>query len=130
MKVTRTLGLAPQILCGLLALSATVKADSPSRLPNMLPFPNPTGHAATYSTTGSIDLTNPFFQSLGTNGRACVTCHQPNDAWSVTPEHIQARFDASGGTDPIFRTNDGSNSPDADVSSVDAPRNAYSILLS
>src|SRR5205085_12049379 len=104
--------------------------DAPSQMPNMLPFRNATGFAATYSTTGSIDLTNPFFQSLGTNGRACVSCHQPNDAWSVTPEHIQARFDASGGTDPIFRTNDGSNSPDADVSSVDARRNAYSMLLS
>jgi hypothetical protein len=95
----------------------------------MLPFPNSTVFAATYSTVGAIDLTNPFFQSLGTNGRACVTCHQPGEGWTVTPPRIRARFDASAGTDPIFRTNDGSNSPEADVSTVEARRNAYSMLL-
>jgi hypothetical protein len=83
----------------------------------------------TYSAAGAIDLTNPFFQPLGTNGRACVTCHQPSDGWSVTPAHIQARFDVDGGLDPIFRPNDGSNSPNADVSTEDARREAYSMLL-
>jgi hypothetical protein len=48
----------------------------------------------------------------------------------VTPAHIQARFDASGGTDPIFRPNDGSNSPQADVSTLAARLSAYSMLLS
>src|SRR5262249_2504247 len=33
------------------------------------------------------------------------------------------------GTDPIFRTVDGSNSPAADVSTVEARRSAYSMLL-
>jgi hypothetical protein len=47
----------------------------------------------------------------------------------VIPSHIRERFDATGGTDPIFRTNDGSNSPLADVSTVDARRRAYSMLL-
>jgi hypothetical protein len=28
---------------------------------------------------------------------------------------VQARFKATDGTDPIFRTNDGTNSPNADV---------------
>ena len=129
MKVTRTIRLAPQVLSGLLVLSAPVQGGDPSVLPNMLPFPNPTGFAATYSLTGSIDLTNPFFQSLGTNGRACVSCHQPADGWTVTPQHVQARFEASGGTDPIFRLNDGSNSPNDDVSTLDARRDAYSMLL-
>jgi len=129
MKVTRTIRLAPQVLSGLLVLSAPVQGGDPSQLPNMLPFPNPTGFAATYSLAGSIDLTNPFFRSLGTNGRACVSCHQPSDGWTVTPQHIRARFDATGGTDPIFRTNDGSNSPDVDVSTVEARRAAYSMLL-
>ncbi len=120
---------SPQVLCLLLASSVSVQADDLEQLPNMLPFPNPAGFAATYSTAGSIDLTNPFFQSLGTNGRACVSCHQPSDGWTVTPPHIQARFDASGGTDPIFRPNDGSVSPDADVSTVEARRAAYKMLL-
>jgi hypothetical protein len=24
---------------------------------------------------------NPFFQDLGTNGRTCFTCHQPQNGW-------------------------------------------------
>jgi hypothetical protein len=116
-------------LATLLAISASGNAGQPSFLPSMLPFPNPTGMAATFSTVGQVDLTGPFFQSLGTNGRACVSCHQPSDGWTVTPPSIRARFDATGGTDPIFRTVDGSNSPNADVSTLDARLSAYSMLL-
>ena len=90
----------------------------------LLVFPNPTGLAATFNTAGLIDRGNPFFQKLGTNGRSCDTCHQANDGWTVTPHHIQARFNETKGTDPIFRLNDGSNSPHADVSTVDARRAA------
>jgi hypothetical protein len=98
-------------------------------LPNDFPFKNPSGFAATFSTTGSIDLTGPFFQSLGANGRACVSCHAPSDAFSITPPHLQDRFDETGGTDPIFRPVDGSNAPNLDVSTVTARRKAYSMLL-
>jgi len=42
---------------------------------------------------------------------------------------VQARFNRTKGTDPIFRTNDGSNSPNADVSTFKARRAAYSMLL-
>lgn len=117
-------------LCGLFTLSAAGQAGQATFLPNMAQFPNASGSAATFSTVGKVDLTGPFFQSLGTNGRACVSCHQPSDGWTVTPEHLQARFDATDGTDPIFRPNDGSTSPNADVSTVDARRGAYSMLLS
>ena len=58
-------------------VSAPGSAGGQPFLPNMLPFANPSGVAATFSTTGTVDLTGPFFQSLGTNGRACVSCHQP-----------------------------------------------------
>ncbi len=98
-------------------------------LPNDVPLPNPSGAAATHSTTGSVDLTGPFFQSLGTNGRSCGTCHLPTDGWTIIPEHVRERFDETDGTDPIFRTNDGSNSPTADVSTVAKRREAYSMLL-
>ena len=104
--------------------------DSLTSLPNNFPFANGSGFAATYSTNGSVDLTNEFFQNLGTNGRACVSCHQPQNNWTVTPANVQERFELSGGTDPIFRTNDGSVSPNADVSTVEARRAAYSMLLS
>jgi hypothetical protein len=101
-----------------------------SRIVNDKKFPNPSGYAATFSTAGSVDLTGPFFQDLGTNGRFCGSCHQPGDGWSIIPAHLQERFDATDGTDPVFRTNDGSNSPNADVSTVAARRAAYSMLLS
>src|SRR5690349_11211197 len=75
--------------------------------PNLLASENPTGQLRTYKSNGAIDLDNLFFQSVGTNGRSCSSCHQPSDAWTVTPAHIQARFNATDGLDPIFRTNDG-----------------------
>ena len=116
-------------LVALFAISATGYAVEPTFLPNMLSFPNPTGRAATFSTTGKIALDGPFFQSLGSNGRSCGSCHQPGEGWTVTPLKIRERFEATEGLDPIFRTNDGSNSPIADVSTVDARRRAYSMLL-
>ncbi len=103
--------------------------DSKFRTPLMLLDTNASGFAATFAKSGSIDRDNPFFQSLGTNGRSCSSCHQQSDAWSVTPMHIQQRFEATNGTDPIFRLNDGANSPDADVATIEARRKAYSMLL-
>src|SRR5579864_66258 len=53
-------------------------------LPNLFPFLDLTGFSATNSTTGSVDLSGPFFQSLGTNGRSCVTCHAPSDGFGLS----------------------------------------------
>ena len=47
-------------------------------LPNGVPFRNDSGFAATVSTAGKIDLSNEFFQDLGTNGRRYVSYHQPS----------------------------------------------------
>jgi cytochrome c peroxidase len=87
------------------------------------------GVLGTTSSTGAIDLTNPFFESLGSNGRSCSSCHQVGDAWSVTPEHIRERFIETRGMDPIFRPVDGANCPSADVSSAWARQESYSLLL-
>jgi cytochrome c peroxidase len=100
-------------------------------LPNQFPFIDPSGAVATYTSdpSGRIDLTGPFFQDLGTNGRSCATCHQPSDAWTVSAAHVKSRFDATGGTDPIFRTVDGSNcDQNIDVSTVEGRAKAYSLL--
>jgi cytochrome c peroxidase len=92
---------------------------------------NESGKARTINVAGVpvVADTNPFFQDLGANGRRCVTCHEPKQNMGVSAAGIRARFEATGGTDPIFRTNDGSNSPLADVSTVDARRAAYNMLL-
>lgn len=97
---------------------------------NLAPYGNDSGVARTYSTAGAVDLSTAFFRELGANGRSCVTCHQPGEAWSVAPAHIRERFEATHGLDPIFRTNDGADCPSADVSTVEARRGAYTMLLS
>ena len=76
-----------------------------------------------------LDLSNPFFQSLGTNGRSCSSCHVASSAWTITPDELHTRFDKTRGLDPIFTTNDGSNSPNADVSTLKARQTAFSMLL-
>lgn len=113
---------------GFLVIAAGVVADN--HLRNTTPFQDPTGKIRTFSKTGEAEVNNAFFQSLGTNGRSCATCHQASDAWTVTPAHIQQRFVSSRGLDPIFRTNDGANCPSADVSTFAARQKAYSMLLS
>ena len=90
-------------------------------IPNLQPFVDPTGTITTYNTAGDIDTTNPFFQSLGikNNGRACVTCHQPSDAFGLSAAHAKLRFDLTGGTDPLFAAVDGANCPNATTGSED-----------
>ena len=89
----------------------------------------PTGVVRTVSTSGGIDASNPFFQTLGTNGRSCSSCHPAGGGWTVTPPLARARFAATGGLDPIFRSSDGATCPTADVSTVEARRGAYRLLL-
>src|SRR2546427_5058053 len=99
-------------------------------IPNGTFFGNPGGASETHSTTGGgIDLTGPFFQSLGTNGRSCGSCHQPSDGMSVSAAHVQQRFSLTQGQDPIFRTVDGSNcNHTIDVSTLAGRSAAYSLL--
>ena len=107
----------------------TPSSASGSEPQRTLTTANETGIATSVSIDGPLDRSNPFFQSLGTNGRACVDCHQPDQGWSITPSHLQQRFDQSAGLAPVFRINDGANSPLADVSTVEKRRAAYSMLL-
>jgi len=100
-------------------------------MPNLFPLPNSSGFVETYNTNNtSIDLTGPFFQSLGSNGRSCSSCHRPLEAWGISAAEVQARFLLTQGSDPIFRTNDGSNCDQSiDTSTVEGRRAAYSLLL-
>ena len=109
------------------SLPMVVRGDHTPR--ELRAFQDPTGSVLTLTTNASFDRDNPFFKSLGSNGRSCDTCHQASDAWSVTPAHLRERFEASNGFDPIFRLNDGANCSTADVSTARARRRAYSLLL-
>jgi cytochrome c peroxidase len=120
-------GVGVSACLAILAAAAAAPANGNAR--NMFVFADPSGSVRTFNTDGAIDRDSLFFQSLGTNGRSCGSCHEAADGWTIVPAHVQARFQATGGTDPIFRTNDGSNSPYAEVSTVAARRRAYSMLL-
>jgi hypothetical protein len=62
--------------------------------------------------THILDSKNKFFDpALGTNGQACVTCHQPADGFDIHVTSIQNAFAATGGTDPLFRCNDTADNP-------------------
>lgn len=97
--------------------------------PDPMTTRNASGWLRTFTRSGTIDQDNTFFQPIGTNGRSCASCHLQSAAWSMTPNEIRARFTATSGTDPLFRTNDGANAPNLDVSTVAARRIAYSMLL-
>ena len=119
------LGLA-LALCTLSIAAAVGAAVSKA---SVFTFANPTGQSETLVANGQVDLNNPFFQDLGTNGRRCVTCHMPDQGWSVSAESVQRRFAFTDGEDALFRTVDGSNCQTSDVATVQARRQAYSLLL-
>lgn len=117
------------LLFASLAGFAGVSGDAIGFIPNGLFFPNPSGASQTISSAGRMDLNSPFFKSLGTNGRSCVTCHQPSDGMSVSAADVQLRFALTRGEDPIFRTVDGSNCDHGiNVSSLEGREAAYSLL--
>ena len=68
-----------------------------------------TGWIATWNTNGPLVRSGPFFQSLGTNGRSCSTCHDPAEAMTFTPAHANQLFAQTQGSDPLFAPVDGAN---------------------
>lgn len=112
------------------AVLAAGPANAADAIANLFAFDNSSGQARTFNSRGILNPDNPFFQERGTNGRACVTCHQASEGWSITPPGVQSRFVESDGLDPIFRTNDGSNCELADLSTPEARETAFSLLLS
>ncbi|SPF45557.1 conserved exported hypothetical protein [Candidatus Sulfopaludibacter sp. SbA4] len=76
-------------------------------------YDNPDGQVGILNREGAVRTDrHPFFEALGANGRACVTCHQPSNAMSVSAAALRERWKETGGKDPIFAAVDGSNCPD------------------
>lgn len=89
-------------------------------------FPNASGRLGVTSLGPTFDTSqHPFFKPIGENGRACVTCHQPADAMSLSLPTIQARWAAKGAKDPLFNMSDGANCPTAQRGA----RESHSLLL-
>jgi hypothetical protein len=116
----------------LITVLAMATNASPQSLPNLFPLPNGSGLVETYNINNApVSLKGAFFQSLGTNGRSCSSCHLPTEGWGVSAAEIQLRFLLTQGMDPIFRANDGSNCDQGiNTSTLQGRRQAYSLLLS
>jgi cytochrome c peroxidase len=103
--------------------------SAPIVIPKFELDPDASGAIATFQPGGAtFTANNAFFQNLGTNGRTCFTCHQPQNGWGVSAASVADRFAASAGTDPIFRLVDGATCPSANVSTLQAKRQAYKLL--
>jgi hypothetical protein len=95
-------------------------------LPDFSTYDNDRGQLGVLNASGTLDTKgHPFFEPIGTNGRACVTCHQPADAMALSVRSVRERWAASGGKDPMFAAVDGMNCPNLPP---DDPR-SHSLLL-
>jgi len=74
---------------------------------------DPSGVLGIVNLNGRTRSNNPFFQSLGTNGRSCSTCHLAEHAFSFSAGNARERFERSAGRDPLFAAVDGANCPSA-----------------
>jgi hypothetical protein len=95
-------------------------------LPAEASYANAAGAVGILNTAGTIDTAaSPFFRPLGTNGRACVTCHQPADGMALSVATVRERWDETHGQDPLFAAIDGRNCPNLPA----ADPGAHSLLL-
>ena len=95
-------------------------------LPASVEYATPSGRVGLVNDAGPVQTKgHPFFEPLGSNGRACVSCHQPADGMSISVQALQSRWQATGGKDPIFAAFDGSNCPSLPQDQQDS----HSLLL-
>jgi cytochrome c peroxidase len=88
------------------------QAGQGTLLPQSQDWDNNNGQLRILNVNGPVDTQNhPFFTPLGVNGRACVTCHQPVAAMSITKGMLQQRWEQTQGQDPVFAAIDGANCP-------------------
>jgi hypothetical protein len=89
-----------------------ISAGSAGVLPQQMEYATPTGKLGVMLSSGPVDMKgHPFFTPLGTNGRACVTCHQPAYAMSFSADAARELWRRTNGKDPLFAAVDGSNCP-------------------
>lgn len=106
--------------------SRWIEASSRGVLPAEMYFSNAHGRLGVLLIGGSVEMKgHPFFEPQGSNSRACVTCHQPSNAMSVSVEAVRERWRATKGEDPIFAAVDGSNND----GTVSRTRSARALFL-
>ena len=105
--------------------SLTAAAAVVGFIPNLKHFQDKTGAVATFNTAGDIHENNAFFQPLGTNGRTCATCHQADQAFSLSAQGVREVYQRTHGEDPLFASVDGANCP----TNTSRDHAAHSLLL-
>ncbi|MBV8843394.1 MAG: hypothetical protein JO307_11340 [Bryobacterales bacterium] len=107
------LGIAVTLSAQYQGLKSTwVEPSSNIVLPASDTFDNSNGTVGIINAAGPVNTEgHPFFVPLGTNGRACVNCHQPTYAMSLSAASMVERWITTGGKDPVFAAFDGSNCP-------------------
>ncbi len=89
-----------------------IEPGSGGILPEFDAFDSSEGTLGVLNGSGPVNTDgHPFFTPLGTNGRACVNCHQPAWGMSVSAAGLSDRWRATDGKDPVFAAFDGSNCP-------------------
>ena len=89
-----------------------IEPGSNAVLPEFDAFDSVEGTLGVLNASGSVNTEgHPFFVPLGTNGRACVNCHQPAWGMSVSALGLAERWHKTDGKDPVFAAFDGSNCP-------------------
>lgn len=84
----------------------------PDVIPRYVSLANQTGFVGSFQPAGPTRTAqNAFFRPLGTNGRTCFSCHQPQNGWSLGPDTVVAKFLATLGRDPLFAPVDGADCP-------------------
>jgi cytochrome c peroxidase len=86
-------------------------ANSPFNLPWEEEYDNPDGLVGVLNSHMIKTEGHAFFEALGTNSRACITCHQPSNAMSISTATLLGRWKETNGKDPVFAAFDGSNCP-------------------
>ncbi len=75
-------------------------------------YSNAHGSVGVFNAGGAVVTAgHPFFEPIGSNGRACVTCHQPANAMGLSVDMIRRRWEDTQGKDPLFAPVDGMNCP-------------------
>lgn len=88
------------------------EADQGGFLPRAEDYDNAEGTVGMVNLNGIVHADeHAFFVALGTNGRACITCHQPSNSMSVSAATLRERWAETGGKDPVFAAVNGSDCP-------------------
>ena len=108
------------------ATEAWWKPGDARLMPASADYADALGRVRVLNAAGAIQTKDhAFFTALGSNGRACVTCHQPSNGMGLSVDTIRKRWQDTDGKDPLFAAIDGSNCPNL----PQQERTSHSLLL-